>query len=251
MRWKTEKEGAPLILAKTAARLSWKRQFKEWLPSIVDAGGAHIIASSRLPAQPLVRPRRDHGQVRTSQLPIKCPLCVAKGEQRDMEGTALSEAVIFSLSRWTCLFVLPRCHRPRCATRIPSKAPLRRTGGRMDSKKRTAKARLAAKRHSFAWRERIEVEAEAKLAVQRAEAEERRQTRATHTESNRLTANKEEDKDENRSRTRRRRRVLIQPVQFEGAVRHYLSDQNLHKDLMIHEKMCVLSVQRLEWIFHF
>ena len=57
----------------------------------------------------------------------------------------------------------------------------------------------------------------------------------THTESNRLTANKEEDKDENRSRTRRRRRVLIQPVQFEGAVRHYLSGQNPHKDVIIHE----------------
>ena len=97
MRWKTQKEGAPLILAKTATRLSWKRQFKKWLPSIVDAGGVHITASSRLPAHPLVCPRPDHGEVRTPQLPSKCPLCVAKGEQRNMEGMALSEAVIFSV----------------------------------------------------------------------------------------------------------------------------------------------------------
>ena len=37
MRWKTEKKSAPLIMAKTATRLSWKREIKKWLPNIVDA----------------------------------------------------------------------------------------------------------------------------------------------------------------------------------------------------------------------
>jgi len=67
MRWKKKKKNAPLIMAKTATRLSWKREFKEWLPSIVDAGGVHIIASSRLPALPLVC-TDDHGATVTMTL---------------------------------------------------------------------------------------------------------------------------------------------------------------------------------------
>ena len=54
----------------------------------------HIIASSKLPAQP--QPQAIEN-VRTQQLPIKGPLCVAMGDQRNPKGTALSKAVIFSV----------------------------------------------------------------------------------------------------------------------------------------------------------
>ena len=91
MQWKTEKEGAPRIPAKTATRLTWKREFKEWLPSIVNTRGVHIIASSRQPAQPLGCPRRDHGEVRTPHLPIKCPLCVAKVQLTAQSSNAHSQ----------------------------------------------------------------------------------------------------------------------------------------------------------------
>ena len=30
----------------------------------------------------------------------------------------------------------------------------------------------------------------------------------------------------------------MRPAQFKSTVRHYLSNQNLRKDLIIHEKMC-------------
>ena len=95
MRWKTEKEGAPLILAKTATRLSWKREFKEWLPNIVDAEACTSSPARSCRLSHSCAPgdgERAHTAAADQVLPLR-----GHGQPTEPEGTALSKAVIFSV----------------------------------------------------------------------------------------------------------------------------------------------------------